>query len=311
MKPFRKHAAISIDGGALKGVMVTRALAILEDHLGKPAHDIFRVTTGTSTGAIIAAGIGRGLSGTRMYDLYCELGGVVFRKTLRSILWPLTRYRFSNKPLENALKQYLGDGMMREFWTADPPTDVVITVFDLVEKRTRFVKPWKDEYCTWPIVKAVLASSTIPTTFPVVEGRYVDGGVGSYSNPCYIAAYELCFCLNWDPAETTLISLGTGREPHTLGTGDADKFMVWDWIGHVIGAFMQTADDQQVHLVKTFFEKLDFRRFQVDFREPVRSNDPRYIPKIAQYGEELARKILNDETDRSMSITAKRTSKSL
>ncbi len=311
MKPFRRHVAISIDGGALKGVMVTRALAILEDHLGKPAHDIFRVTTGTSTGAIIAAGIGRGLSGTQMYDLYCELGGVVFRKTLRSFLWPLTRYRFSSKPLEEALRQYLGDGMMREFWTADPPTDVVITVFDLVEKRTRFVKPWKDEYCTWPILKAVLASSTIPTTFPIVEGRYVDGGVGSYCNPCYIAAYELCFCLNWNPAETTLISLGTGREPHTLKTGDAERFMVWDWIGPVIGAFMQTADDQQVHLVNTFFEKLDFRRFQVDFREPVKSDDPKEIPKLAEYGEELARKILDDETDRAMEITAKRTLQSL
>jgi len=279
MNPFRKHVAISIDGGALRGVMVTRALSILEDHLGKSVHDIFRVTTGTSTGAIIAAGIGTGLSGTQMYDLYCELGGVVFRKTLRSLLWPFTRYRFSNKPLEKALNQYLGEGAMSQFWAADPPTDVVITVFDLVEKRTRFVKPWKTEYALWSIVKAVLASSTIPTAFPVVEGRYVDGGVGSYCNPCYIAAYELRFCLNWDPAETTLISLGTGREPHTLKVGDADRFMAWNWIGPVVGAFMQTADDQQVHLVKTFFEKIDFRRFQIDFRESVKSDDPAEIPK--------------------------------
>ena len=245
-----------------------------------------------------------------MYELYCELGGVVFRNTLRSLLWPLTRYRFSNKPLEKALKQYLGDGVMSQFWDADPPTDVVITVFDLVDKKTRFVKPWKDEYASWPIVKAVLASSTIPTVFPVVEGRYVDGGVGSYCNPCYLAAYELCFCVNWNPAETTLISLGTGRGPHTLKQGDANRFMPWQWINPVIGAFLQTADDQQVHLVKTFFEKLDFRRFQIDFREPVNSEDPKQIPKLAQYGEELARKILNDETDKALEIKAKRTMRS-
>ena len=311
MKPFRKHVAISIDGGALKGVMVTRALAILEDHLGKPVHDIFRVTTGTSTGAIIAAGIGAGLSGTQMFELYNELGGVVFRKTWRSFLWPLTRYRFSNKPLEKALRQYLGEVQMKQFWTADPPTDVVITVFDLVDKRTRFVKPWKEEYAVWPIVKAVLASSTIPTAFPVVEGRYVDGGVGSYCNPCYVAAYEICFCLNWNAEETTLISLGTGREPHTLKPGAASRFMVWDWISPIIGAFMQTADDQQVHLVKTFFETLDFRRFQVDFHEPVKSDDPRDIPKLSKYGEELARKILADETDKALEIKAKRTQRAL
>jgi len=33
MKPFRKHVAIAVDGGGIKGVIVTRALAILEEHL--------------------------------------------------------------------------------------------------------------------------------------------------------------------------------------------------------------------------------------------------------------------------------------
>jgi hypothetical protein len=98
--------------------------------------------------------------------------------------------------------------------------------------------------------------------------------VGSYANPCYIAAYELCFCLDWEPAETTLISLGTGRDPHTLESGDADRFRAWNWLGPILGAFLQSADDQQVHLVRTFFEQLDFRRFQVDFSEPIKSDDP-------------------------------------
>jgi len=307
MKPFRKHVAISIDGGGIKGVMVTRALAVLEDHLGKSVHDIFRLTTGTSTGAIIAAGIGAGLSGRQMHDLYCELGEKVFRRTWRSRFWPLTRFRYPNGPLRDALKQYIGDVMMGEFWSADPPTDVVITVFDLVTKHTCFIKPWKDKYAAWPVVKTVLASSAIPTYFPVVEGRYVDGGVGSYANPCYIAAYELCFCLDWEPAETTLISLGTGRDPHTLESGDADRFRVWNWLGPILGAFLQSADDQQVHLVRTFFEQLDFRRFQVDFSEPIKSDDPSKIPQLTTYGEELGRKILNDDVDRALEIKAKRT----
>ena len=53
MRPFREHGAISIDGGGIKGVLVTRALAMLEDHLGKSVHDLFRLTAGTSTAAII------------------------------------------------------------------------------------------------------------------------------------------------------------------------------------------------------------------------------------------------------------------
>jgi len=302
MRPFREHVAIAIDGGGIKGVMITRALAILEDHLGQPSHELFRLAAGTSTGSIISAGIGAGLSGAQMHQLYAELGETVFRKTCRARLWPLTRYRYPHKPLEAAFKQHIGEMTMNDFWSADPPTDVVITAFDLVENRTRFVKPWKEEYARWPVIRAVLASCSVPTYFPPVEGRYVDGGVGSYSNPCYLTAYEARFCLGWDPAETTLISLGTGRDPHTLQPGDADRFWAWDWIGPVLGAFLQSADDQQVHLVHTFFEQLDFRRFQVDLRESIAMDDPSKIPQLTAYGDELGRKILDDETDWALEI---------
>jgi hypothetical protein len=307
MKPFREHVAIAIDGGGIKGVMVARALAILEDHLGQSVHEVFRLAAGTSTGSIISAGIGAGLSGAETHRLYTELGETVFRKTWRTWLWPLTRYRYSHGPLEAALKQHMGGMTMGDFWSADPPTDVVITAFDLVDNRTRFIKSWKEEeYATWPVIRAVLASSSVPTYFPAIEGRYVDGGVGSYANPCYLAAYEARFCLGWDPAETTLISLGTGRDPYTLQPGNADRFWAWDWVGPVLGAFLHSADDQQVHLVRTFFEQLDFRRFQVDLGEPIEMDDPSKIPELTAYGDELGRKILNDETDRALEIMIRR-----
>jgi predicted acylesterase/phospholipase RssA len=306
MKPFRKHVAIAIDGGGIRGVIVARALSILEVYLGQSSHDLFRLTAGTSTGSIISAGIGAGLSGEEMHRLYCDLGGTIFRKTWRALLWPLTRYRYPSEPLEIHLRRVIGEMTMGDFWSADPPTDVVVTAFDLVTNHTCFVKPWKEKYADWPVVKAVLASCTVPTYFPPVEGRYVDGGVGAYTNPCYIAAYEARFVLGWDPAETTLISLGTGRDPHTLQPGDADRFWAWDWIGPVLGAFLQSADDQQVHLVSTFFEALDFRRFQVDLREPIAMDDVAKIPQLTAYGDELGQKILNDQTDPALDITAQR-----
>lgn len=112
-----------------------------------------------------------------------------------------------------------------------------------------------------------------------------------------LAAYEMEFCLNWDPAETTLISLDTGRSPHTLQTGDADKLWAWNWLEPVLDAFTHSASDQQVHLVQTFFEQLDFRRFQVDLREPISMDEAKKIPELVAYGKELGRKILHDETD--------------
>lgn len=304
MKPFRKNVAIAIDGGGIKGTMVARALAIIEDHLAQQAHSIFRLTAGTSTGSIISAGIAKGLSGEQIHKLYCDLGEKVFKSSFRSRLWWLFRYRYSHEPLEKALKDYFRDITIGDLWLADPPTDVVITTFDLVTNHTCFIKPYKDKYAVdWSVVRAVLASCTVPTYFPVFEGRYVDGGLGAYVNPCYLAAYEACFCLNWDPAETTLISLGTGRDPHTLKVGNANRFHVWNWIEPGLGAFLQSTDDQQVHLVRTFFSQLDFRRFQIDFDKPIALDDPKQIPKLTKYGDELGRKIINDETDPAMEIT--------
>jgi hypothetical protein len=44
----------------------------------------------------------------------------------------------------------------------------------------------------------------------------------------------------------------------------------------------------------------------VDLREPIEMDDPSKIPELTAYGDELGRKILNDETDRALEITAPR-----
>jgi predicted acylesterase/phospholipase RssA len=297
MKPFRKNVALAIDGGGIRGVIVTRALSMLERNLKKPVHSVFRLAAGTSTGSIVSAGIGAGLTAAQLHRLYISLGDTIFTKSWRTFLWPLTRFRYPHEPLATALHEYIGDQKMGDFWTASPPTDVVMTTFDLITNKTCFIKPWKPDYQEWPVIMAILASSSVPTYFPVVADRYVDGGVGSYANPCYLAAYEARFCLQWDPKETTLISLGTGRDPQMLKSRQPGRFMAWDWISPTLGAFLASADDQQVRLVDTFFQDLDFRRFQVDLSEAIPMDDPLQIPKLIEYGDMMGNMILNDQMD--------------
>jgi uncharacterized protein len=304
MKPFRRNVAIAIDGGGIRGVIVTRALTSLERYMRKPVHDIFRLAAGTSTGSIISAGIAAGLTAGKMHELYASLGETIFKKSWRTFFWPLTRFRYPNEPLVTALREHIGTKKMSDFWTADPPTDVVITTFDLLTNKTCFIKPWKKEYKDWPVIWAILASSSVPTYFPVVDGRYVDGGVGSYSNPCYLAAYEAKFCLKWDPKETTLISLGTGRDPKGIKPGAPERFMTWDWLAPTLDAFLTSAGDQQVHLVETFFQDLDFRRFQVDLSQPIPMDDPSQIQTLTAYGEQMGKMILNDQYDRALGVSA-------
>ena len=308
MKPFRKNVALAVDGGGIKGVIASRAIAILEEEIKRPAYEVFQLLAGTSTGAIVTAGIANGLFGDELHDLYCDMGPKIFRKTWRSTLWPLTRYRYPLGPLQEALEDQLGYKTMGDFWSSQQAIDLVVTAFDLVENKTLFIKPFNHSkgYDQWPIVKAVLASSAVPSYFPPVENRYVDGGVGSYHNPCYIAAYEAQFVLGWDPAETTLISLGTGREPHWLQPEQIKQFYPWHWIGPVLGAFQESSDDQQVHLVETFFPDLDFRRFQVDLLESYPMDAADQIPALSAYGDQLGKMVITDKMDSALGIQPKK-----
>ncbi len=305
MKPFRKNVAIAIDGGGIRGIIVTQALAILENALNKPAHDIFHLAVGTSTGSIISAGIAAGKTAKHMNQLYIEIGNTVFPNSLRKIAFPLSRYRYPIEPLNKTLETHFGNLKMGDFWNTNPRIDLVITTYDLEKNRTIFIKPWKGEYMDWSVARAVQASCTVPTYFPVVENRYIDGGVGSYGNPCYVAAYEAKECLNWDPAETTLISIGTGRDPYIYHHETAPHLRAWDWLSRIFGIFLQSAYDQQVHLVDKYFEALDFRRFQVNLREPIEMDDTGQITRLLSYGSQLGHMILNDQVDKTQGLSPK------
>ena len=305
MKPFREHVAVAIDGGGIRGIIVTQALSMLEEFLGKPVHSIFRLAVGTSTGSIISAGIGAGFSAKQMTGLYKEMGAYIFPNSMRKLLFPLTRYQYPAEPLLKALDGQFGEMKMGDFWREEIHTDVVITTYDLLKNRTLFIKPWKEEYALWSVVKAVQASCTVPTYFPVVEDRYIDGGVGSYGNPCYVAAYEAKECLKWNPKETTLISIGTGRAPHSFRPGMVKRLWAWDWISPVLNVFSQSTYDQQVHLVKTYFRELDFRRFQINLREPIGMDDISQMDQLIAYGTRLGRMILNDSYDNDQGIVIK------
>ena len=68
MKAFRKNVALAIDGGGIRGIVVTQALAVLEATLKQPVHEIFRLAVGTSTGSIISAGIAAGYTAKDMTE---------------------------------------------------------------------------------------------------------------------------------------------------------------------------------------------------------------------------------------------------
>src|SRR5216684_6483530 len=79
-RPFR---ILSIDGGGICGILPASILAEFETRFlngGSVAH-YFDMIAGTSTGGIIALGLGHGKTAREIRDIYVERGGLIFPPT--------------------------------------------------------------------------------------------------------------------------------------------------------------------------------------------------------------------------------------
>jgi uncharacterized protein len=240
MTPLRQHAALAIDGGGIKGLVVAQALTALEAELGGGPlikHLRLKILAGTSTGAIITAAIAMGMEAHDIAQVYLDLGQDVFpplvpdwfpkaleqaHEILRLVLQP---HLYPNEKLIEVLKTFI----QRQTGKADltlaelneilgPDKALILTAVNITERRTRFLKSYKADNGDWKLWEAILASSSAPIALPVwsrveASGKrayYTDGGVGNYGNPAYIAAQEAVVFRGDAPEDVSLLSFGTG-----------------------------------------------------------------------------------------------------
>jgi hypothetical protein len=101
---------LALDGGGIKGTFTASALATWEEHTKLRIVDHFDLVAGTSTGGILAIGLGMGLSGKQMLTFYQTRGPVIFPVTsfagkLRHTLRHLFRPKFSQEVLLKELER--------------------------------------------------------------------------------------------------------------------------------------------------------------------------------------------------------------
>jgi patatin-like phospholipase/acyl hydrolase len=77
----RIYKVLSLDGGGIRGVFPAAFLARIEDQIGQPIGRYFDLIVGTSTGGIIAIGLGLGFSDRDILKLYEEQGRAIFEPT--------------------------------------------------------------------------------------------------------------------------------------------------------------------------------------------------------------------------------------
>src|SRR5262245_3221994 len=108
--PYR---LLALDGGGIRGLITLEVLVRMEELLGKAFNDpgfrlskFFDCIGGTSTGAIIATGLARGMTARELLAFYKDFATDVFRKRSLFERW---KTLYQNGPLEKKLREFFKD----------------------------------------------------------------------------------------------------------------------------------------------------------------------------------------------------------
>ena len=261
---------LAIDGGGLKGVFPASFLASVEEAIGSPVVDYFDLIVGTSTGGIIAIGLGLGLSAKQILAFYIEHGPRIFagNRRLKS-LRQLTHAKYDPEPLKAALSEVFGDRRL-----GDSRTRLVIPSFDLetgvihvykTAHHSRFVTDYKI-----PAVEVAMATAAAPTFFPTYRSAagipLVDGGIWA-NNPAGTAAVEALGVLDWPRGSVQLLSIGCTTAP-LKAKADQAKWLGFNyWAQRLVPVFMAAQSSASIGTAQLLLGHDDVQRYSTTVSE--------------------------------------------
>jgi uncharacterized protein len=229
---------LSIDGGGVKGVFPASFLATIEDSVGHSVANYFDLIVGTSTGGIIALGLGLGLQARDLLSFYENWGPQIFGgprgwRVLRSLF----RAKYSADPLRRAAESVFGDHLLGE-----SRNRLVIPSFNV---ETGEVHIWKtaherrlerDYKCR--AVEVALSAAAAPIYFPTYRSSsgtpLVDGGMWA-NNPLMVAMVEAVGVLGWPRDSLRVLSLGCTTAPLELKWARSGML---PWAFKIVDVFM-------------------------------------------------------------------------
>lgn len=226
----RRFRILSLDGGGIRGVFPATVLAELERRYtgGRSIGDYFDLFAGTSTGGILGLGLGAGLTGVELQELYVVRGREVFPPLPDGLYGRLrgwwrdglhyVRHRYDRTALEALLKDRLGADRL----FGESRVRLVIPAFEGGRSEVLVYKtPHHPDYRTdryKPMVTVGLATAAAPAYYrPLEDEGYVlvDGGVWA-NNPVMLAVIEALTCFTVEPTQIDVLTIGCGDDPYIV-----------------------------------------------------------------------------------------------
>ena len=243
--PFR---VLSIDGGGIKGIFPAAVLATLDQEYlqGHSIGDCFDLIAGTSTGGIIALGLGAGLTSCEILGMYLNEGHRVFPSReggLRGKIRRLVSAQYDRRPLDQLLVQRLGDKTLRDskYRLLIPSTEGrngEVWVFKTPHHPGYTLDG--DERMS----SVAAATSAAPTYFMPLKQRgytYFDGGIWA-NNPTMVALVEALSRFTTRRRDIRILSIGCGQKPFQVTQGQTRNSGIVHWRGIIdVAMHLQSA----------------------------------------------------------------------
>jgi patatin-like phospholipase/acyl hydrolase len=241
---------LAIDGGGIRGMIPAAFLERLEQQTGHSVSELFDYVAGTSTGGILALGLGlkrpdsgKPYAAAELVSLYREQGEQIFSRSLFHTIGALGNLNGPKYPedgVDSVLKTCFAGMRLR-----DARTNLLVTAYAIEMRCPFFFRSWQaqapatattHDFEAWQVARS---TSAAPTFFPphraeAADGQkyaLIDGGMFA-NNPALCAWVEAHF--RHPGAEILVVSLGTGNENKRVGYGDAKDWGLAGWAPHLI-----------------------------------------------------------------------------
>jgi hypothetical protein len=259
----RPRRMLALDGGGIRGLISLGILqkieAMIKQKTGQALCEYFDYIAGTSTGAIIAAGLSRNMTTADLIKFYQDYGRQMFDP---SGLLERFKYLHTADPLIRQLQNVFGAA------TTLAPDDLKCLLL-VVTKNVTTDSAWPvssnpdakyndparpDCNLRMPLWRLVRASTAAPVYFPAEvmtwdpllpskSAVFVDGGMTPYNNPAFLLyrmATDPAYRLNWTRGEKNLllISVGTGAAESLGATAAAPNKNIVSTVAGLPGGLM-------------------------------------------------------------------------
>lgn len=250
----RPYRVLSIDGGGLRGYYTAQYLTGIVRELGRrrgfqlDLGKAFDLIVGTSTGAIIGAGLAAGVPADRIANLYKEWGAKIFPLKVPSGICEIGKQELTGarkralgqgtEALREALTQVLGNKTLGELHS-ERRIGLSVTAVELASQRgyvfkTPHLGGQRDSATT--IVDTLLATSAAPIFRSVAllesefgsanqKRAFVDGGLWA-NNPILVGLTDALRATASDPTrpiEIYAVSTCTPRSGEDVQVGSEDR----------------------------------------------------------------------------------------